>query len=78
MRHDERHVSRRDAADAAGLGERDGADAGQFLARLVSHVPNRGIVEPVGDPLLGLSLLPGDLLLLPGDIAFVFQIVCDL
>ena len=45
VRHHQRHVRRRDAADAAGLGERDGADAGQLFAGFGAQVADRGVVE---------------------------------
>lgn len=64
MSQHQRHIRRRDAADAAGLGERDGADAGQLLLRLGSQRANAGEIEAFGNPLVGQSPLAGDLLLL--------------
>src|SRR3954447_6413892 len=74
MRQHEGDIRRRDSADAAGLGQRNGTNVRELFAGLESQMANSRVVEAVGNPLVGQSLLAGDLLLLPRYITFIFQI----
>src|SRR5688500_16783141 len=78
MRQHQRHIRWRDPADAAGLSQRDWADAAELFAGLGAKVADSGEVESVRDTLFSQPLLPRYLLLLAVNVAFVFHIVGDL
>ena len=78
MREHQRHVRRRDAADAAGLGKGDRTDAGELLAGLEPQVLDGAVIEGLGNLLVLEALLASYLQLLPLDVAGVFEVVSDL
>ena len=78
MRQHQGHVRWRDAADPAGLSEGDGADSGELLAGLEAKVLDLEVIEGHWNPLVLQPLLAFHLLLLPLDVAGIFQVVSNL